>query len=212
MNKNQCKLFLGVLLLLLIGVTSTHAQPPRGSSQPSSGEERRRPQAGGAEVYDQSVVERSLPNSVLVRIRYKTEYGYKSETTYGKPGPTSCSAFSVALAKPANPMRPGYLIPVNREDKMTEEYGYYFCRFLVTELALDQEVTIGASVDDQGPWLGGTQSQPPSGYRRALTDVTRTVRLTQSEPRAEMNFEMFYEPTGEFIKSNKLPSDLIRKP
>src|SRR5688572_21387121 len=115
---NQCRIHFafGTLLLLVCAATSTHAQPARGTDQSRPAEERRRPPAEGEpQLYDRRVVDQSLANTVVVRIRYKTEYGYKSQYTYGKPGPTSCSAFSVVLAKPARPLRPNYLIPVNRE-------------------------------------------------------------------------------------------------
>lgn len=209
-NLSKLRLVFGALLLLCGGVVIADAQPAAG--QGTTPGERRRPRAeGGPELYNRSADDQSQANTVVVRIRYKTEYGYKSPTTYGKPVPTSCSAFSVALAKPATPMRPNYLIPVNRDDMMIERDGYYYCHFVVSELALDQDVTIKASVDDQGQWLGA-QTQLPGGYRRVLTDVTRTVTLTQSEPRATMNFEMFYEPLPDFTRTKPLPSDAIRKP
>ncbi len=221
MNKNQRKLHFafGLLLLLVCCVASAHAQParrtPRSSREPERQERPQRPQTEGAQVtYDRSVVEQGIKaNSVLVRIRYKTEYGYKHESAFGgATGPTSCDAFSVVLAKSARPLREGYLIATVRDPQMTEQDGYYYCEFRVSELALDQDVTISTSVDDQGPWLGGTQAQPPSGWRRALTDNgTRTVTLTQSEPRATMNFEMVYEPMRETVDPRRPPGSLIIK-
>ena len=212
MNKNQLHLrfALGLLLLIVCCTTSAYAQPPAGTMSPSSGERRRPGQS--ADVFDSRAAAQAIAqplNSVLVRIRFKASYGYKSESTPGKPGLSSCDVFSVSLANAARPAQDGVLIPVRRPETLREQYEYYFCEFLVSGLALDQEVAIAASVDDQAPWLGGTQSQVPMGYKRALTDRQRTVRLTQSDPRATMNFEVIYEPTGDKVRS-KLPSDLIR--
>ena len=212
MNKNQSHLryAFGLLLLIVCCTTGAYAQPASGTASPSSGERRRPGQS--PEVFDSRAAAQAVAqpsNSVLVRIRFKTEYGYKAESAPGKPGLSSCDAFSVALAKPARPAQEGVLIPVRRPEVISEKYGYYFCEFLVSGLALNQEVTIGASIDDQGPWMGGTQPQVPMGYRRALSDRQRSATLTDSDPRATMNFEMFYEGTGDPVRS-KLPSDLIR--
>lgn len=217
MNNNQCQLryALGLLLLIVCCMECANAQPAAGTTPASQPGERQRPRQS-AETYDRRAAELAIEqpfNSVLVRIRFKKEYGYRSESAQGGgPGLTSCDAFSVGLAKAALPSVPNVLIPVRRPDKITEVHGYYHCEFLISGLALDQDVTIGASVDDQGPWLGGTQSHPPSGYQRILTDRERTVTLTQSDPRATMNFEMIYEPRPDFVQP-KRPNDIfIRKP
>lgn len=207
----------GLLILIVCGITSVHAQPPVGTPSGSPSGERRRPrESTGPQTYDRSAVQQAVAqplNSVLVRIRYKTEYGYKSESAEaGKPGLASCDAFSVALAKPARPAVEGVLIPVRRPDKITEQYGYYFCDFLISGLATGQDVTISASVDDQGPWIGGPQSQLPANYQRVLTDRQRTVTLTESDPRATMNFEMYYEPRSDFVRPKPAPGSIIRKP
>ena len=214
MNKTQFPLryVFGLLLMIVCCVSFAHAQPPAGTPSSSSGE-RRRP-AGDPRLYDRGVVERAIEqqpsNSVLVRIRFRKEYGYKSESAQGGAGLGSCDVFSVSLAKPARPAEANVLIPVRRPDKISEVHGYYFCEFLVSGLALDQEVSIGASVDDQGPWLGGgTHSQVPANYQRVLTDRERSVRLTPSDPRATMNFEVMFEPKRAFIDTRR-PSDLIR--
>ena len=207
----------GLLVLIVCGVTSVHAQPPAGTPRGSQSGERRRPrESAGQQSYDRGAVQQAAEqplNSVLVRIRYKTVYGYKSESTEaGKPGLSSCDAFSVALAKPARPAVEGVLIPVRRPDRITEQYGYYFCDFLISGLATEQDVTISASVDDQGPWMGGPQSQLPANFQRALTDGRRTVTLTASEPRATMNFEMFYEARPDFLRPGRAADSIIRKP
>ena len=214
MNKNQSQLryVFGLLVLIVCCMTSISAQPAAGTPSSSSGERRRPGQM--AETMDSRAAAQAIAqplNSVLVRIRFKTTYGYKSESDPGKPGLSSCDVFAVSLANAARPAQEGVLIPVIRPETISERHGYYFCEFLVSGLALNQDVSIAASIADQTRWLGGTQPEVPMGYRRTLTDRQRTVTLTESDPRATMNFEMFYEPTGDKVPS-KLPSDLIRKP
>lgn len=219
MNKTQCQLryVFGSLLLIVCCMEFAHAQPAAGTTRPSQpGEQRQRP-GQGPRTYDRGAIEQAIAqpfNSVLVRIRFKKEYGYKSESVRGgEPAVTSCDAFSVSLAKPARPAVPNVLIPVRRPENITEVHGYYHCEFLISGLALDQDVTVGASVDDQGPWQGGTQSHPASGYQRVLTDRERTATLTQSEPRATMNFEMIYEPRRDFVQPGRSSDSIyIRKP
>lgn len=212
MNKNQSHLryAFGVMLLIVCCMTSAYAQPASGTPSSSSGERRRPGQM--ADSMDSRAAAQAIAqplNSVLVSIRFKTTLGYKSESEPGKPALSSCDVFTVSLANAARPAQEGVLIPVRRPETIREQYGYYFCEFLISGLALDQDVTIGASISDQGRWVGGTQPEVPMGYRRALSDRQRTVTLTQSDPRAKMNFEMFYEPTGDKVPS-KLPTDSIR--
>lgn len=218
MNKNQSHLryVFYLLLMILCGAQYAQAQPASGSSSAQPGERRQR-QGPLADTFDRRAAELAIEqpfNSVLVRIRFKKEYGYRSESARGgEPGLSSCDAFSVGLAKAARPSVPNVLIPVRRPEKITEVHGYYHCEFLISGLALDQDVTVGASVDDQGPWLGGTQAQLPSGYQRVLTDRERTVTLTQSDPRATMNFEMFAEPKRDFVQPRRSSDSIyIRKP
>lgn len=216
MNKNQHLLrnAFGLLLLMVCCIECAYAQPPAGTTPPTQpGEQRQRP-GQSADTYNRRAAEQAIEqpfNSVLVRIRFKKEYGYKSESAQGGPGLATCDVFSVALAKHARPAVPNVLIPVRRPDKISEVHGYYHCEFLVSGLALDQDVTIGASVDDQGPWLAGTQSQVPAGSKRVLTDRERTVTLTPSDPRATMNFEVIYQPKGDY-SDPKRSSDYLRKP
>ena len=207
MNKTQY--VFGLLLLIVCCMGSANAQPPAGTPSSPSGGQRGRP---GQAADLRRGVEQALDqpyNSVLVRIRIRKEHGYKSESAQGGPGLGSCDVFAVSLAKPARPAVENVLIPVRRPEMIREVQGYYFCEFLVSGLALDQDVTIGASVDDQGPWLDGAQSQVPSGSQRVLTDRERTVTLSQSNPRATMNFEVMYQPKGDRADPRR-PSDYIR--
>ena len=216
MNKNQhlVRYALGLILLMVCCMECAYGQPPAGTTPPAQPGERQRP-LQSADKYDRGAVQQAIEqplNSVLVRIRFKKEYGYKSESARGgEPGLASCDVFSVALAKPARPAVPNVLIPVRRPEQISDRLGYYFCEFLITGLALDQEVTVGASVEDQEPWLGGT-APLPANYQRVLTDRERTATLTQSDPRATMNFEVMYEPRGQFVQPRRSSDSMIRKP
>lgn len=204
----------GFLLLIICCGTFAQAQPASGSTQPSQpGNERQRPNQS-ADRFDRSAVEQAIEqpyNSVLVRIRFKKEYGYKSESAQGGPGLGSCDAFTIGLANAVRPSVPNVLIPIRRPERISEVHGYYHCEFLISGLALDQDVTVNASVDDQEPWLGSTQPLP-SGYQRALTDQQRTVSLSQGMPRATMNFEVIYVPRSKFVEPRRSSNPLLRKP
>ena len=116
MKQNHCRftIALGSLLLLACLTPNLNAQEPPGPKRtPRSGEQRQRQPAPDSPQRPQTagVVQAYQPglaqpfNSVRVLIRYKKQYGYKSDFTYGERRPTSCSAFSVELAKPARPVR-----------------------------------------------------------------------------------------------------------
>jgi hypothetical protein len=228
MNMSKHKLFnaFNILLLVACCVASAQAQEPpdrrpgresRGPRRPA--EEARRPQRPEPpQTYDRGAVEQAIaqpPNSVHVTVRYKKELGYKwEEGTVAGTGPTSCAAFSVLPDISIG--RQGTLIPVNREDKMRDEDGYYYCDYLVSELPLDKQITISASLAEREgsteAWRGGSQPQPPSGWQRVVDEGSRTVTLTTSEPRATMNFEMVYKAMPDVLRPRLDRNPLLRKP
>ena len=173
------------LLLLVCCVTSAHAQPARGESMrpEQPGEDRRRSRQSAPELFDPAATQ--TPNSVRVKIRQSA-----SGTSAGT-GPTLCEAFSVDFTMDIPPPS-GVLIPVVREPNMREAEGYYMCDFLIPGLPLNQEITINASVDEH--------DSPTSGWRREISDGTKTVSLTESEPRVSLSFEMVYVPRREFVE------------
>jgi hypothetical protein len=198
------------LLLLICCVTSAHAQPAReeATHPEQPGEGRRRPRQPATGLFEPNIVREVTaqpPNSVRVEIRYNKDYGYSgSGSPFGsETGPTSCGSFSVNFAMDP-PAHQGTLIPITREPNMREADGYYVCDFLVSELPLNRNITISASLGEgdspTAAWQGGSQSQPPSGWRREVSDGTRTAMLTESEPRASVSFEMVYVPTREFVE------------
>ena len=159
-------------------------------------------------------------NTVKVRVRYKKELGYKGDANaFGDVGPTSCNAFSVSAAfgsgRPRNPVR------VSSDSRMEDAGGYYVCSYLVSDLPLDQTITIAAGMSSNSlgtePWRGGSLSQPSPGQQRTIIIVSgraptlaapagtldaprrgplqlNSVTLTQTQPRATLSFEMVYGP------------------
>ena len=144
------------------------------------------------------------PNTILVRIRYKQELGYNEDhDTFGDKGPFSCTAFEVRTTfldrgapgtfgtekrvgdvRPAEPMKAGD--------------GLYSCWFTVYDLPFRQNIKVFGTVRDRprylsGRWMGGRQTQPPSGYIRTVLG-SRGVTLTTQQPSAVMDMEMVYRP------------------
>lgn len=90
-----------------------------------------------------------------------------------------------------------------------QEGDYYVCRYAIVNLPpnrtiqLELEINPGflpsdylgfdRSVRLTVPWVGGTQPQPPEGYQRTIKG-NRSVTLTDAASRANLDFEMVYEP------------------
>lgn len=210
------------LLLLACCATSAHAQPAHGEAthpeQP--GEERRRPQRPAMGLFDPSRVREATaqpPNSVRVEIRYNKDYGYSGSGSPfgGETEPTSCGSFSVDFTVDP-PTRQETLIPITREPIMREADDYYVCDFHISELPLNHEIRIraklGEGVSPTAAWQGGRQPQPPSGWRREVSNGTRTVRLTENESRASVSFEMVYVPMPDFVRPRPHGNPLFEKP
>ncbi len=137
------------------------------------------------------------PNTIRVAARYKQEYGYKSERGVFDPGPNSCSAFTVA-ARLDTEDRQRNPILITTEPKMRNSAGFYICDYLVADLPLNEPIRLSVGLADSRiipfeAWQGGTQPQPPQGYRRVIPDGTILVTLTEREPRASFIFEMIYD-------------------
>ena len=137
------------------------------------------------------------PNSIRVAVRYKKEYGYKSDRGLFDPGPNSYSAFTIS-AKLDPIDRPRDPILISNEGRMREVEGFYICDYLISDVPLNENITITIGFADQRmtpfeTWKGGSQTQPPRGYRRVILDATRQVKLTRREPRASIIFEMVYD-------------------
>lgn len=184
-------------------------------------EERRRPRQPAAELFDPNVgreATRQPPNSVHVEIRYNKDYGYSGSSGSpfgGETGSSSCGSFSVDFVVDP-PAQQEMLIPLTREPIMREADGYYMCDFFISALPLDRNITISAKLgEDVSPtaaWLGGSQSQPPSGWRREVSNGTKTVMLTERKPRISLSFEMVYAPMREFVEPRPRRNPLFEMP
>jgi hypothetical protein len=197
------------LLLVSIGGASAQAQ-----ERPDTTLDRTRPVSkvtdkNRAREFD--VLTAQPPNSILVRVQYKKEYGYKSDSgVFAGSGPSSCDAFSIS-AQPDPSVRPGNLYGVHKTDKMRELSGFYVCDFLATDLPLNARIKVGVDLTDHRnlpfeAWKGGSQAQPPPGEQRTIIMVGArtsrerrahddTVMLTEAQPSATRVFEMVYAPS-----------------
>ena len=140
-------------------------------------------------------------NAVRIYIRYSKAYGYLSTSTaFGNVGPYSCNAFIVdtrivaALGRyksvGSSIVNPG---------TMRTEGNYYVCGFTITELPLNQAITVSAGMDNDariltGPWLGEGQPRPPRGYERSILKGLQSITLTNRNPSEIVTFEMVYAP------------------
>jgi hypothetical protein len=137
------------------------------------------------------------PNTIRLSVRYNKEYGYRSESGLFDAGPNSCGAFSIS-ARLVSEQRQRDPIRITTEAKMREAAGFYVCDYVVSDLPFNQPVRIAVGLADSRntpveAWKGGTQPQPPRGYRRVILDATRQVTLTEEKPRAALVFEMIYD-------------------
>jgi hypothetical protein len=160
-------------------------------------------------------------NSIQVQVRYRTEYGYKFDSgVFGGSGPSSCDAFFIS-AGPDPSIRLTQLYGIHKTDKMRESNGFYICDFLVSDLPLNAPIRVGVDLADHRSlpfetWKAGSAAQPPPGQQRtiiivggktsgisrieaenfAAQDGTRSVTLSEADPRATLFFEMVYAPAA----------------
>jgi hypothetical protein len=144
-------------------------------------------------------------NAIRVHVRYRKEYGYLyNSDAFGRQGPWSCDAFNVDTAVLAG--APGAFASyksvgnsIITHSPMRLESGYYVCDYTVTGLPLNQAITVrggmvGGSQILTGPWLGGSQPQPPAGSERSILNAMQSVALTPSISYGIVTFEMVYAP------------------
>ena len=156
------------------------------------------------------------PDSVRGTIRWKKAYGLVPVAIGNNtPSPVPCGFFFVAaLTTQGAPGTFGQLTllksesaQLNQPNRVPEEGAYYVCRYLITGLPTNRDMVIMAGMGGSlllpkldpyplyhtTPWIGGTESQPPSGYDRVFMG-SRSVRLTENNSRAVVDFEMVYRP------------------
>ena len=137
------------------------------------------------------------PNSIRVAVRYKKEYGYKSNEGLLGPGPSSYSAFKITVWVDTTSRRIDPFL-ISNDGRMRDSGGFYICDYLVSDLPLNETIIITISLADPRitpfeTWKGGSQTQPPRGYRRVILNATQRVRLTESKPSASVVFDMVYD-------------------
>jgi hypothetical protein len=158
-------------------------------------------------------------NSVRGTIRWKKDYGLVPSGPVSKTSSfLPCDPFFVAAM--TNAGRPGtfgkleFVAATHGQpsrgqpnEVVGEEGDYYVCRYIITELPTNRNLVIIAGLGGwlllpeldplpiyhTAPWIGGSQPQPPPGYDRVFTGG-RSVRLTDSDSRAVVDFEMVYRP------------------
>jgi hypothetical protein len=136
-------------------------------------------------------------NTIRVAVRYKKEYGYKSDRGLFDPGPSSYSAFSINVNVDSRDRQRDPVL-ISNQGKMRDTGGFYICDYLVSDVPLSRPITITIGLADPRitpfeTWKGGSQTQPPRGYRRVILDGTRNVTLTEREPSTSLVFEMVYD-------------------
>ena len=144
-------------------------------------------------------------NAVRVHVRYHSEYGYLSSSdAFGHHGAWSCDAFNVdtAIVSAGGAFATYKSVgdSIIKQTPMRLQGGYYTCDYTVTGLPLNQQLTVRAGVIGNsqyltGPWLGGSQAQPPPGSERSILNGMRNVTLTPGNPSDIVTFEMVYAPT-----------------
>jgi hypothetical protein len=192
-------------------------EPEAADEAPPTGE-RRRPREAPPPY--ESGIDRAATgqqaNSIRILVRYKKAYGYKAESSmFGGPAPTSCQAFAVDVTTEL-PVGSDAPIGLERDEQMSDVGDAYVCRYTVIQVPLNQRITIRAGLmPDESPtdaWLGGGEAQPPSGWRREIAaPSTQTARLSAEEPRASLEFEMVYAPSGDFVAPRPKPDGIFRQ-
>lgn len=152
-------------------------------------------------------------NAITGKIRWRKEYGLPSIDGGRTPDKaTNCTAIRVqATVQEGAPGTFGKAVNVGYialQNEPTEENGYYVCGYSITDrnndLPRNRSIAVSAflgpyaSADlnralTMGPWYGGSEPQPPPGYQRVVTGG-RGVTLTDSAPRATVDFEVLFKP------------------
>ncbi len=140
---------------------------------------------------------RSQPeNSIYLDVHYPAAYGYQSAQGPSDPAPNSCGAFYVSVLS-AQDVWPHGSRPIDAQPHMLFWEDVYYCQYLIRDMPLNQPITVSVRMSnertaDNESWLGGSESQPPVGQRRTVNNGTQQIKLTASNSRASLNFEMTY--------------------
>ena len=149
---------------------------------------------------------------IFGQIRWKKELGLPYDGARVRPPYPVCNAFRVRVTvlEPGAPGTFGVELNVadlNAQGNPKDVNGYYVCSYAIGDqgqLQHDREMKIWAQLDprvlsgrENETWSVGTEAQPPPGYQRSVSGG-RGLRLTDTQSRATVDFEMVYTqiPTG----------------
>lgn len=137
--------------------------------------------------------------TITAETRWRTEYGVLRDNPTSTSTSAPCRAFSYKATMRTSLGNAVVIGPHHVNDSLvTDQPGYYICRYTFNSLPLNQEITLSASVDDfpalgSESWINGSEAQPPPGNHRTLVGG-RSVTLTRDESNVTVKFEMTYAP------------------
>lgn len=154
-----------------------------------------------------------LNDGITGIIRWRKSYGLPSIDGGRTPDrATNCTAIRVTATvqrgAPGTFGKAEYVGYIELQNEPTEEEGYYTCKYSITDrnhdLPRNEAITVSAflgpygSADlnralTMGTWYGGSEPQPSPGYQRVVAGG-RGVTLTDSSPRARVDFEVVFRP------------------
>ena len=150
---------------------------------------------------------------IFGRISWKKDYGFPSTDGGRTPNKAlNCTAFRVeATVQEGAPNTFGKAKNIGyfgTQNEPTEENGYYICSYSLSDQSQDfphaRVISVSAFLGPfastelnqaliTGAWFGASRPQPPFGYQRVVIGG-RGITLTESAPRATVDFEMVYRP------------------
>ena len=142
-------------------------------------------------------MEDSIPsNAIGVNVRYPIAYGYHwAEGPNPGDGPTSCDEFLISLELEDGVTRPPNSFPIGGDSQMQELFGYYTCKYLISDLPLNKPIKVTVTVpNNREAWLAGTLAQPPPGQQRVIQNGVQNTMLSVTQPSAKLTYEMIYAP------------------
>jgi hypothetical protein len=150
-----------------------------------------------------SMIEGSV-GTVSGRIRWKKEYGLiPMHPGSGDPYPVQCGLFVVkavaTVGQPGDFGRPEQVGSGTGSGNAVSESGYYVCSYTISNLPSGNLLIAAELLDSRQwstqQWIGGGESQPPTGYTRVFVGG-RSVALNRNQSSADVDFEIVYSPAA----------------
>ena len=203
----------GSLFLLACFAINTQAQDPdpNRTTRPRGGR-RTVPIKPGTILEGPKISDELAASTIMGVIRWKKEYGLPSIDGGRTPDKaTNCTAIRVvATYRVGAPgtfgveETAGY---ASLQNEPTEENGYYTCRYHFTrnpDPPRNKVITVSAFLGPyanqalnraltEGAWYGEGLPRPPAGQQRVVIGG-RGITLTDTAPRATVDFEVVYRP------------------